>query len=199
MIGRCACRGAEHGDGRNLALCGALIGARDMVNVKKKSRFPGAAKKAADSLIARDDRWLLPEGIEELLPDEAERLERLRRRLLDLFASWGYRLVIPPIIEHLESLLVGTGRDLELQTFKLTDQLTGRLLGVRADMTPQVARIDAHRLKSTTPATTAKTRNTRRRRRHRPRTATTGRTSISAMAAWSAGSPTRRGSTTIRN
>ena len=123
-----------------------------MVNVKKKSRFPGAAKKAADSLIARDDRWLLPEGIEELLPDEAERLERLRRRLLDLFASWGYRLVIPPIIEHLESLLVGTGRDLELQTFKLTDQLTGRLLGVRADMTPQVARIDAHRLKSTTPS-----------------------------------------------
>jgi ATP phosphoribosyltransferase regulatory subunit len=104
-----------------------------------------------DPFQARDERWLLPEGIEELLPDQAERLERLRRNLLDLFAGWGYRLVIPPIIEHLESLLVGTGRDLELQTFKLTDQLTGRLLGVRADMTPQVARIDAHRLKSTAP------------------------------------------------
>ena len=105
-----------------------------------------------DPFIARDERWLLPEGIEELLPEQAERLERLRRDLLDLFAGWGYRLVIPPIIEHLESLLVGTGRDLDLQTFKLTDQLTGRLLGVRADMTPQVARIDAHRLKSTAPA-----------------------------------------------
>jgi len=104
-----------------------------------------------DPFIARDERWLLPEGIEELLPDQAERLERLRRDLLDLFGGWGYRLVIPPIIEHLESLLVGTGRDLELQTFKLTDQLTGRLLGVRADMTPQVARIDAHRLKSAAP------------------------------------------------
>jgi ATP phosphoribosyltransferase regulatory subunit len=104
-----------------------------------------------DPFIARDERWLLPEGIEELLPEQAERVERLRRDLLDLFAGWGYRLVIPPIIEHLESLLVGTGRDLELQTFKLTDQLTGRLLGVRADMTPQVARIDAHRLKSTAP------------------------------------------------
>lgn len=104
-----------------------------------------------NSLTVRDERWLLPEGIEELLPEQAERLERLRRDLLDLFASWGYRLVITPIIEHLESLLVGTGRDLELQTFKLTDQLTGRLLGVRADMTPQVARIDAHRLKSGVP------------------------------------------------
>ncbi len=104
-----------------------------------------------DPFIARDERWLLPEGIEELLPDQAERLERLRRSLLDLFGGWGYRLVIPPIIEHLESLLVGTGRDLELQTFKLTDQLTGRLLGVRADMTPQVARIDAHRLKGNAP------------------------------------------------
>jgi len=105
----------------------------------------------ADPFISRDERWLLPEGIEELLPEQAERLERLRRDLLDLFASWGYRLVIPPIIEHLESLLVGTGHDLELQTFKLTDQLTGRLLGVRADMTPQVARIDVHRIKSAAP------------------------------------------------
>ena len=105
-----------------------------------------------DPFIISDERWLLPEGIEELLPDQAERLEGLRRNLLDLFAGWGYRLVIPPIIEHLESLLVGTGRDLELQTFKLTDQLTGRLLGVRADMTPQVARIDAHHLKGNAPA-----------------------------------------------
>ncbi len=120
--------------------------------MKKNGKIAGAMKSAADPFITRDDRWLLPEGIEELLPDQAERLERLRRQLLDQFAGWGYRIVIPPIIEHLESLLVGTGRDLELQTFKLTDQLTGRLLGVRADMTPQVARIDAHRLKTTAPS-----------------------------------------------
>jgi ATP phosphoribosyltransferase regulatory subunit len=89
----------------------------------------------------------LPEGIEEILPPAASRLERLRRRLLDLYASWGYELVMPPLIEFLESLLTGTGNDLELQTFKLTDQLSGRMMGVRADMTPQVARIDAHLLK----------------------------------------------------
>jgi len=89
------------------------------------------------------DRWLLPEGIDEVLPPEAARLERLRRRVLDLYSSWGYELVIPPFIEYLESLLVGTGSDLDLKTFKLTDQLTGRLMGVRADMTPQLARIDA--------------------------------------------------------
>lgn len=93
------------------------------------------------------DRWLLPEGIEEALPARAARLERCRRRLLDLFSSWGYDLVIPPLIEYLESLLTGTGPDLDLQTFKLIDQLTGRLMGVRADMTPQVARIDAHHLR----------------------------------------------------
>ena len=120
--------------------------------MKKTGKIAGTTKSAATTFITRDDRWLLPEGIEELLPDQAERIERLRRQLLDLFAGWGYRIVIPPIIEHLESLLVGTGRDLELQTFKLTDQLTGRLLGVRADMTPQVARIDAHRLKTTAPS-----------------------------------------------
>lgn len=91
--------------------------------------------------------WLLPEGIEEVLPTEAAHLERLRRRLLDLFASWGYELVMPPFIDYLESLLTGTGHDLDLQTFKLTDQASGRLLGVRADMTPQVARIDAHNLR----------------------------------------------------
>ncbi len=104
----------------------------------------------ADKKGARE-RWLLPEGIEEILPDEARRLESLRRRLLDLFASWGYELVMPPLIEYLESLLTGSGRDLDLQTFKLTDQLTGRLMGVRPDMTPQAARIDAHYLKRNAP------------------------------------------------
>ena len=97
------------------------------------------------------DRWLLPEGIEEILPAEALRLEAMRRRLLDLFAVWGYELVMPPLIEYLESLLTGTGRELDLQTFKLTDQLSGRLMGVRADMTPQAARIDAHYLKRGAP------------------------------------------------
>ena len=97
------------------------------------------------------DRWLLPEGIEEVLPKEAKRLEQLRRTLLDTYESWGYDLVIPPFIEYLESLLTGTGNDLDLQTFKLTDQLTGRLMGIRADMTPQVARIDAHQLNQDTP------------------------------------------------
>lgn len=97
------------------------------------------------------DRWLLPEGIVELLPRDARHLEHLRRKLLDLFHRWGYDLVMPPLIEYLESLLVGTGNDLDLQTFKLIDQLTGRLMGVRADMTPQVARIDAHLLKRNVP------------------------------------------------
>jgi ATP phosphoribosyltransferase regulatory subunit len=90
--------------------------------------------------------WMLPEYIDDILPAEAERIERLRRTLLDHFRDHGYRLVQPPLVEHLDSLLTGTGRDLELQTFKLTDPLSGRLLGVRADMTPQVARIDAHLL-----------------------------------------------------
>lgn len=97
------------------------------------------------------DHWLLPDGVEEILPQEAQRLERLRRELLDLFSSWGYELVIPPLIEFLDSLLIGTGRDIDLQTFKLTDQLSGRLMGVRADMTPQVARIDSHNLKRSVP------------------------------------------------
>jgi ATP phosphoribosyltransferase regulatory subunit len=101
--------------------------------------------------MSRTDRWLLPEGIEELLPVEASRLEALRRRLLDLYATWGYAQVMPPFIEYLESLLVGSGSDLDLETFKLTDQLTGRLMGVRADMTQQVARIDAHRLQHEAP------------------------------------------------
>lgn len=98
-----------------------------------------------------NDRWLLPEGIEELLPPRAAQLEATLRQLLDLFNSWGYELVMPPFIEYLESLLIGTSNDLDLHTFKLTDQLTGRLMGVRSDMTPQVARIDAHLLKRDVP------------------------------------------------
>lgn len=95
------------------------------------------------------DRWLLPEGIEETLPAEARRLEAMRRTILDLFDRWGYALVMPPLIEYLDSLLTGVGRDMDVQTFKVTDHLTGRLMGVRADMTPQAARIDAHYLKRT--------------------------------------------------
>ena len=102
--------------------------------------------------MSAKDQWLLPEGIEEVLPPEAWRLEHARRELLDLFSSWGYELIMPPFIEYLESLLTGAGNDLDLQTFKLTDQLTGRMMGVRADMTPQAARIDAHPLKRTAPS-----------------------------------------------
>jgi len=91
-------------------------------------------------------RWLLPEYIEDILPAEAARIEALRRRVLDLFAGCGYELVMPPLLEYLESLLTGTGRDLDLRTFKLVDQLSGRMMGVRADITPQVARLDAHLL-----------------------------------------------------
>jgi len=90
------------------------------------------------------DRWLLPDGIEELLPPEAKQLETMRRTLLDTFSNWGYELVVPPQLEFLESLLTGVGSDLSIQTFKVTDQLTGRLMGVSADITPQVARMDAH-------------------------------------------------------
>ena len=89
-------------------------------------------------------RWLLPENISDILPIEARRVEELRRALLDLYRSYGYELVIPPLIEYLDSLLTGTGTDLELRMFKLTDQASGRMLGLRADATPQVARIDAH-------------------------------------------------------
>ncbi len=99
-----------------------------------------------------NERWLLPEGIDELLPEPARRLEALRRRLLDLHAAWGYELVITPFIEYLDSLLTGTGKDLDLQTFKLIDQISGRVLGVRADITPQAARIDAHQLRREAPA-----------------------------------------------
>ena len=90
--------------------------------------------------------WLLPEYIEDVLPAEAARIECLRRTLLDLFRVHGYQYVIPPMLEYMESLITGVGHDLDLATFKVVDQLTGRLMGVRADMTPQVARIDAHLL-----------------------------------------------------
>ena len=95
--------------------------------------------------------WLLPDGIDELLPQQAGVLEQLRRDLLDAYASWGYRMVVTPFVEYLDSLLTGTGRDLEHQTFKLTDQLSGRQLGIRADITPQAARIDAHQLRHDAP------------------------------------------------
>ena len=92
------------------------------------------------------NRWLLPEDIADVLPAEARKVESLRRNILDLYQSYGYELVAPPILEFLDSLLTGTGSDLNLQTFKLVDQLSGRTLGLRADITPQVARIDAHLL-----------------------------------------------------
>ncbi len=90
--------------------------------------------------------WLLPEHIADVLPHQAQRVESLRRALIDRTRSYGFELVIPPLLEHLDSLLSGTGRALELQTFKLVDQLSGRLLGLRADTTAQAARIDAHLL-----------------------------------------------------
>ena len=90
--------------------------------------------------------WLLPEYIEDVLPAEAARIEQLRRCLLDLFSVHGYQYVIPPLLEYLESLNTGIGHDLDLATFKVVDQLSGRLMGVRADITPQAARIDAHML-----------------------------------------------------
>lgn len=90
--------------------------------------------------------WLLPEYIEDVLPAEAAQIESLRRSLLDLLDVHGFQLVMPPLLEYLESLITGVGHDLDLATFKVVDQLTGRLMGVRADITPQAARIDAHML-----------------------------------------------------
>lgn len=90
--------------------------------------------------------WVLPDHIADVLPSEARHIEELRRELLDTARGYGYELVMPPLLEHLESLLTGTGEALDLQTFKLVDQLSGRTLGLRADTTPQVARIDAHLL-----------------------------------------------------
>jgi len=90
--------------------------------------------------------WVLPDHIADVLPSEARNIEELRRGLLDTARSYGYELVMPPLLEHLESLLTGTGEALDLQTFKLVDQISGRMLGLRADTTQQVARIDAHLL-----------------------------------------------------
>lgn len=92
------------------------------------------------------NRWLLPDAISDLLPARAQALEEMRRSILDCYRLCGYELVIPPLIEYLDSLLIGSGGDLEHKTFKLVDQISGRTLGVRADITPQVARIDAHML-----------------------------------------------------
>jgi len=90
--------------------------------------------------------WLLPDHIADILPPDAQRLESIRRRLLDLYARYGYDLVQPPMVEHVESLLTDSARDLDLRTFKVVDQSSGRLLGLRADITPQAARIDAHQI-----------------------------------------------------
>lgn len=102
--------------------------------------------------MATIDRWLLPDGIEEVLPPEAARIETARRRVLDLFHCWGYELVITPHVEFLESLLTGAGQDLDLKTFKVVDPLSGRQMGLRADITPQVARVDAHTLRREGPS-----------------------------------------------
>lgn len=102
--------------------------------------------------MATVDRWLLPDGIEEVLPPEAGRIETARRRVLDLFQCWGYELVITPHVEFLESLLTGAGQDLDLKTFKVIDPLSGRQMGLRADITPQVARVDAHTLRREGPS-----------------------------------------------
>jgi len=96
--------------------------------------------------MALAERWLLPDGVKEILPPKARQVEVLRRRLLDLYDNWGYEQVIPPLVEHLESLLTGVGKDLDINTYKLVDQKSGQALGLRADITPQVARIDAHRM-----------------------------------------------------
>lgn len=93
------------------------------------------------------DRWQLPDGVEEILPEAALQIEALRRQLLDLYQRWGYDLVIPPMIEYTDSLLIGLGQDIDLLTFRLTDQLSGRMMGIRADITPQIARMDAHSFK----------------------------------------------------
>ncbi|MGX5221020.1 MULTISPECIES: ATP phosphoribosyltransferase regulatory subunit [Pseudomonas] len=102
--------------------------------------------------MATVDRWLLPDGIEEVLPPEAARIEVARRQVLDLFQRWGYEFVVTPHIEYLESLLTGAGQDLDLRTFKVIDPLSGRQMGFRADITPQVARIDAHTLRREGPS-----------------------------------------------
>ncbi|HHJ4328476.1 TPA: ATP phosphoribosyltransferase regulatory subunit, partial [Klebsiella pneumoniae] len=102
--------------------------------------------------MATVDRWLLPDGIEEVLPPEAALIEAARRQVLDLFQRWGYEFVVTPHIEYLESLLTGAGQDLDLRTFKVTDPLSGRQMGFRADITPQVTRMDAHSLRREGPS-----------------------------------------------
>lgn len=110
---------------------------RDEAPVQCPFRFP---------VVFMSSAWLLPEHIADVLPAQARRIEELRRKALDVARSYGCELVMPPLLEHLDSLLSGTGRELDLKTFKLVDQLSGRTLGLRADTTPQVARIDAHLL-----------------------------------------------------
>jgi len=102
-------------------------------------------------MSSSDQYWALPDGISEALPDEAWRLETLRRELLDIYSTWGYQLVMPPLVEYMQSLSTGVGSNLDVQTFKVTDQQTGRMMGIRADMTPQIARIDAHKLQTDQP------------------------------------------------
>ena len=96
-----------------------------------------------------NNRWLLPDGIDEVLPPDAVSVEKLRQQLLSLYDSWGYDLVMPAMIEFTDSLLTGTANSLDRKTFRMMDQLTGRQMGLRSDMTPQVARIDAHQLANT--------------------------------------------------
>ena len=98
------------------------------------------------------DRWLLPDGVDEVLPEQAHIVEQLRRQILDLYYIWGYDLVIPPMVEFTESLLSGSGKDLDLMTFRVTDQISGRMMGIRADITPQTARMDAHSLRREGPS-----------------------------------------------
>jgi ATP phosphoribosyltransferase regulatory subunit len=95
---------------------------------------------------------MLPDGVDEVLPEQAQDVEYLRRQLLDLYHNWGYDLVIPPMVEFTESLLSGSGSDLDLMTFRITDQLSGRMMGIRADITPQTARMDAHSLRREGPS-----------------------------------------------
>ena len=99
----------------------------------------------------QNERWILPDGIDEVLPEEGAVIERKRRELLDLYAAWGYEYVIPPFVEFLDSLLTGNGSDLDIKTFKITDQVSGRMMGIRADITPQTARIDAHHMGADVP------------------------------------------------
>ena len=103
-------------------------------------------------MMLTQDRWLLPEGIEDIFPERAERLDRLGRRLIDRFKSWGYAPVMPPVVDFLDSLLVGSGHELDHETLKFSDPVSGRLIGLRADITPQVARIDARTAQSGLPS-----------------------------------------------